>query len=556
MNTPPILNKLAYALSAVAMIFILLYSCACIAIKIASPERYQVTSLNEGWVDEAGEPFALNSFHITDEEHPVTQTISYTLPVESRDLCLLFRARNMFADVYINGELVAKDKVEQSVIYGSSPGSRWHIVSLDTSAPFVTIQISGTACYTNTHGLIDCIYAGEAKDVYRIITTGRVAGFVLSIILQVLGAVLIVLYLYLHKRFSMGQDLLYLGIAAYFSAQWCSAESLMWQLFFGYSEVFHLLGYLSLISIPIPFCLLANFRLKGTRMHKYATMLAVISGVNLLIATPLHMLGIVEFHYSLYVTHAIIIFMLPVIVRLILSYMNPDSSTDKKRLVYLALAILIICVLLAMIKYNFGTYSDYTLYIRVAIVCFLFCLIVFQLNQVARLFANGLKADMLHEIALTDYLTKLYNRTAFAEHREAVYDKLAENGTPIGVIQFDVNNLKVTNDSYGHEEGDKLLQITANGLTKSFGDYGRCYRMGGDEFLVMLTGASPADDYEKGIHTLRDYCKRINAGDELPLILEIAHGFVLADENTPLEDAIRSADDKMYANKRELKHIQ
>lgn len=550
-----VLNKAAYILAAIAMSFIFLYSCFSIGVKIISPDTYEVVSLSDGWTDEEGRPFALNSFHITDEAHPVSQTIKYVLTVDRQDMCLLFRARNMYVDVYANGELISMDKTDQDVMFGTSPGSRWHIVSLDTSTPTITIELVGTACYTNTNGLIDSIYAGSAKDVYRITTTGRLAGFILSLFLQTLGLGLMILYAYLHRRFTMGKDLLYLGIAAFFSAQWCSAESQMWQLFFGYSEVFHLLGYLSLISIPIPFCLLANFRIKEPRKNTYATFLAVIAGINLLVVTPLHILGIFEFHYSLYITHAIIIFMLPVIVWLILSYMSPNSGNDKKKLVYLALIILVICVLITMIKYNFGTYSDYTLYIRVAIVCFLFCLIVFQLNQVARLFANGLKADMLHELALTDYLTGLYNRTAFAEHKKLIYDSLIESKTPIGIIQFDVNNLKSMNDTFGHEEGDKLLCTTAKGLTHCFGDTGKCYRMGGDEFMVILTGDSPYEDYEKGIDALKKYCRGINSSSELPLILEIAHGFVL-NQGQPMEEAIKAADERMYRNKRELKHIQ
>ena len=374
----------------------------------------------------------------------------------------------------------------------------------------------------------------------------------LSVFLQMMGLVLMLMYAYVHKKFNIGKDLLYLGEAAFFSAQWASAESLVWQLFFGYSEVFHLLGYLSLITLPIPFGLLAGYRLKKAKMQVLSKVFSIVASINLLIATPLNMFGIVEFHYSLSVTHVLVILMLPLIVQLIMSYTNADGNKDKKAFVFLAITILILCVLTAIYKYNFGSYSDYTLYARIAILCFLFCLIVYQLNQVANLFAKGLKADMVHAMALTDYLTGLYNRTAFAEHKKLFYNDMTAQQKPIGIIQFDVNNLKKMNDNYGHEKGDELIKLTAQGLENSFGHIGRCYRMGGDEFLVILTGPNPTSDYNSGIQLLQNYCDTLNQSSIMPFTIEIAHGFVL-NKGKVIEDAIKEADHKMYINKRELK---
>lgn len=101
--------------------------------------------------------------------------------------------------------------------------------------------------------------------------------------------------------------------------------------------------------------------------------------------------------------------------------MNIHSLLDKATHI-----VLTISVLTALSKYYFGTHGDYTLYIRIAILCFLFCLILYQLNQVADLFAKGLKSDMIHTMALTDYLTGLYNRTAFAEHKKLFYNAMIE----------------------------------------------------------------------------------------------------------------------------------
>ena len=547
MNVHSLLDKVIHTLAGIGIFSVFIFSCLSIAINIASPHTYHVTDLLDNWVDENGDSFSLNSFHTDSISDPQTQSVICTLDSTSNDMALLFRSRNMFVDIYVNDVLVSEDAREQSVIFGTSPGSRWHMVALDSSNPSITIRLEGTPCYTNVNGLIDNIYAGSTRDVYRIITSERFAGFILSVFLQFIALVLICLYAYVHKKFHIEKDLLYLGEAAFFSAQWASAESLVWQLFFGYSEVFHLLGYLSLIVVPIPFGLLGSYRFKKGRMKTFSRIFSLVASINLLVTVPLHMLGIVEFHYTMKSTHILIVIMLPLIACLLLSYTHADNIKGHRTLSYPAIIVLTISVLMALSKYYFGTHGDYTLYIRIALLCFLFCLILYQLNQVADLFAKGLKSDMIHAMALTDYLTGLYNRTAFAEHKKLFYNAMIEQ-------QIHVNNLKYMNDTFGHEKGDELIKLTAEGLKNSFQRFGRCYRMGGDEFLVVLTGNDPEADYRLGIQLLHSYCEEINQTNMSDFSFEVAHGFVLS-KGQVLEDVIKEADGKMYHNKRILKHL-
>ena len=504
MNVHSLLDKVIHTLAGIGIFSVFIFSCLSIAINIASPHTYHVTDLLDNWVDENGDSFSLNSFHTDSISDPQTQSVICTLDSTSNDMALLFRSRNMFVDIYVNDILVSEDDREQSVIFGTSPGSRWHMVALDSSNPSITIRLEGTPCYTNVNGLIDNIYAGSTRDVYRIITSERFAGFILSVFLQFIALVLICLYAYVHKKFHIEKDLLYLGEAAFFSAQWASAESLVWQLFFGYSEVFHLLGYLSLIVVPIPFGLLGSYRFKKGRMKTFSKIFSLAASINLLVTVPLHMLGIVEFHYTMKSTHILIVIMLPLIACLLLSYTHADNIKGHRTLSYPAIIVLTISVLMALSKYYFGTHGDYTLYIRIALLCFLFCLILYQLNQVADLFAKGLKSDMIH--------------------------------------------------TFGHEKGDELIKLTAEGLKNSFQRFGRCYRMGGDEFLVVLTGNDPEADYRLGIQLLHSYCDEINQTNMSDFSFEVAHGFVLS-KGQVLEDVIKEADGKMYHNKRILKHL-
>lgn len=161
---------------------------------------------------------------------------------------------------------------------------------------------------------------------------------------------------------------------------------------------------------------------------------------------------------------------------------------------------------------------------------------------------------MIHAMALTDYLTGLYNRTAFAEHKKLFYNAMIEQQIPIGVISSMSTISTHMNDTFGHEKGDELIKLTAEGLKNSFQRFGRCYRMGGDEFLVVLTGNDPEADYRLGIQLLHSYCDEINQTNMSDFSFEVAHGFVLS-KGQVLEDVIKEADGKMYHNKRILKHL-
>ena len=174
---------------------------------------------------------------------------------------------------------------------------------------------------------------------------------------HMIALVLICLYAYVHKKFHIEKDLLYLGEAAFFSAQWASAESLVWQLFFGYSEVFHLLGYPSLIVVPIPFGLLGSYRFKKGRMKTFSKIFSLAASINLLVTVPLHMLGIVEFHYTMKSTHILIVIMLPLIACLLLSYTHEDHIKGHRTLSYPAIIVLTISVLMALSKDYFGTHG-------------------------------------------------------------------------------------------------------------------------------------------------------------------------------------------------------
>ena len=92
-----------------------------------------------------------------------------------------------------------------------------------------------------------------------------------------------------------------------------------------------------------------------------------------------------------------------------------------------------------------------------------------------------------------DHLTGMYNQGAYFSD----FDKLAVPGAApekMKIVAMDINELKSTNDTLGHEAGDELIAGAAECIRKAFEQYGKCYRNGGDEFSVIITGDSPSKE--------------------------------------------------------------
>lgn len=144
--------------------------------------------------------------------------------------------------------------------------------------------------------------------------------------------------------------------------------------------------------------------------------------------------------------------------------------------------------------------------------------------------------ELLERLSYEDSLTGLYNRNCF---NQAVL-KLKENvPQSLGVVYLDLNGLKIVNDTYGHEAGDKLIQTAAINIRKAFGK--NTFRIGGDEFVVLTSGITRAE--------LEEAMKVLRAGMDADNVkISVGTSFRATDVN--VEEQMHQADEAMYAEKR------
>ena len=153
-------------------------------------------------------------------------------------------------------------------------------------------------------------------------------------------------------------------------------------------------------------------------------------------------------------------------------------------------------------------------------------------------------ADKINFVSSHDPLTGLLNRRSF---EEAQHSKDRDEYLPLSVIYADLNCLKLANDAFGHHEGDILLKAAADILRGSAGTNGEVFRLGGDEFILLMTNTSPRE--------IADCVENITAactgwGEDLLVEPSMALGSsVKLSSEQKIEEVVKRAEDTMYANK-------
>ena len=144
-----------------------------------------------------------------------------------------------------------------------------------------------------------------------------------------------------------------------------------------------------------------------------------------------------------------------------------------------------------------------------------------------------------------DPLTGLLNRTSLTSRLALAVDAHARDGTPAALLALDLDHFKTVNDRFGHESGDKVLQEFAGLIHTCTG--GAAFRMGGEEFLVLLVGREAARS-RRVAETLRAGTEQAAMLPRHPMSVSVGLASLRPDDDQ--ESWMRRGDEALYAAKR------
>lgn len=151
------------------------------------------------------------------------------------------------------------------------------------------------------------------------------------------------------------------------------------------------------------------------------------------------------------------------------------------------------------------------------------------------------------EKLMKDALCDVYSRYAYMKAMER-YSRRPSLSDDFTVFVFDINGLKTVNDTFGHDAGDELIISAARCIEKAVGEGGRCYRVGGDEFIVVTNMKK-----EETKEVLSRLEEEVNLWSEKKssYSLSIAPGYARSEDYPDLtaEELVKKADRAMYAAK-------
>ncbi|SHF83219.1 putative bifunctional diguanylate cyclase/phosphodiesterase [Ornithinibacillus halophilus] len=230
------------------------------------------------------------------------------------------------------------------------------------------------------------------------------------------------------------------------------------------------------------------------------------------------------------------------------SYQNwnlPEILNNKRDSIFPYIFIGVL-VLLVIESY------DWQFNILTAGLCVVFLLIL--VRQVLLLKQNDRLMEEIKYLAYHDMLTGLENRTKYLKEINQYLKVASQNKHQLGLLLIDLDRFKNINDTLGHYVGDQLLKVTAERLVTIPGIEGKFYRAGGDEFILLLPGATVEKSQEVAKKVIKLFSTSFVV-DEYEISITPSIGISVFPNNAKNSQALlKNADAAMYVAKEKGKN--
>lgn len=522
--------------------------------------RSELLTYDKDWTDAYGNPVDLE--HLNDIEGVTSGnpfSIYHIIPFElDEGDAISFRSKNVIVDAYVDGECIYKYNVPEPALNSEAVGTNWNYIELPMTSAGKEVELRITTTYKSASSKIDYIYMGDSRESQLVTIYDKITPIVSCIMFIFVGVLFILADIPLNSGGYKNHELIYLGLFSLSVALWCLTSTYSIQIFTGDARTNHIISCFLLMLIPIP-TMLYLYEAYGEKIHRLARIVATLSIIEFIVNLILQVADIADVQMTLFLSH--IVLGLAGILFFTTIFVNSLSKTTNgsvklfKVIRAIGMGSIGVSTIIDIIRYTKG-YDDASRYVRIGLLIFIICYGGSSLEKSIDTIRLGTKADIISKLAYQDGLTELGNRTLFKERLSYLDSTKVRDNLDITITMFDVNNLKKINDILGHQAGDEMLITSAEIIKRSFGSEGECFRTGGDEFVSIITGKD-AEARAHACHTLfNGYIEDHNNSEKTKYLIKIASGSCTYKHKMgekPLNEIYQTADDYMYANKKQMK---
>lgn len=398
---------------------------------------------------------------------------------------------------------------------------------------------------------------GESGKLMAHFTYKRVFPFLVSVLMIVTGIMMIAAYFAVLKSYKLEKRLVWLGFFAVSFGVWSVNET---QVLIVLTEHKMLLSLMTYIALKMTYTPVIGFFFESfQKKNMLLTVTCYMNALDLIGTSALQMLGIADYKETLWFTHlymivGVLYVMGYLIWNVILKRILIHKGENQKLVMTVnsfGIILVSVCVIADFIVYYANTAkADSASFSRIGLLIYIMVLGISLIKESFRLVQVEREAEKIKEEALLDAVTRLANRNALQNDlAEIPREKFGE----YGVVMCDLNGLKYFNDHYGHSVGDSYIIIAAELICDSFSGYGKIYRVGGDEFVVLAKDMSK-ETYDTLYQSMNQKIDALSKS-YFEERMGIAAGYALFDPNmdADLVETEKRADAKMYEVKKAMK---
>ena len=425
-----------------------------------------------------------------------------------------------------------------------------HIIELKDEYAGKKITVISESIAKYQYPILEEVLIGEKGDVLLNILSGTVLSLYFIALTAILGLALIIIgiLLVINKSTKYIADCLCLAIFTLLFDTWLICNISEIQCLINDKATLYSIYTFTLYTVLLPiFILLRNKCTSFTKLYDSLFIINVlIMIINFILASTTNFkLVSSSIVLHVFLSVAIILMLYTVFVE----YFKHKNKTILSFL--LSGSIFFFCVGLTLAAYYFPNMKlaviDYDFFAKIAFIVFVLINGVTYLQQVILASLKMSESAIYRKLAFTDLMTNLNNRSSFDHYLNTLTEEMFDS---ISILEVDIDGLKYVNDNFGHSVGDEMIKKVASEIKEVFGEYGKCFRIGGDEFEIIILNENKSfinlliDRFKSNIDNMT-----LSSGSKVYVSIGATFDDGMLSKHKSIANLINVTDRLMYENK-------